>query len=191
MLEKCVKTARFVERMIFRACNSGSLGVITVSKGNKAVCMRLPPALLERMEAEAAAQGVTVPEICRRIIVEGGSSVGSERGIEQVTPTPTPSTSLYSSGNPRIEIPAQNPVGLSQKAEATIVAAAEAMQLAKLRAEFPELSPPTEAMIIARKGIAKLAKEHPEAVGMFLANERAKGKMSDREIAEFLEHLGV
>lgn len=153
--------------------------------------MRLPPALLERMESEAAAQGVTVPEICRRIIVEGGSSIGWERGIEQVTPTSTPSRSLYSSGNPRIEIPAQSPVGLSPKAEATIVAAAEAMQLAKLRAEFPELSPPTEVMIRVREELAKLTSRRPEAVGMFLAEEKAKGRMSDLEIAEFLKSLGL
>lgn len=65
------------------------------------------------------------------------------------------------------------------------------MELAKMLAEFPELSPPTETMMRVRENLAKLTKEHPDAIGEYLAEEWAKGEMSDREIAEFLERLGV
>jgi len=156
-----------------------------MSKGSRAVCMRFPEPLMGNIEAEARAKGISVPELCRRIIVE------RERATEQVTPIPTPLTSVVPSGSPMIETPAPNPVGLSQKAEAAIVAATATIELAKIRAEFPELSPPTENMIRAMQGLAKVAEKHPEAIGEFLAKERAKGEMSDREIAEFLEHLGV
>jgi hypothetical protein len=69
------------------------------------------------------------------------------------------------------------------------VAAAEAMQLAKLRTEFPELSPPTKSMILAREGLAKLARTHPEKFGMFIGEKIIKGEISERELAEYLELL--
>ena len=153
--------------------------------------MRFPEPHMGNIEAEAAAKGISVPELCRRIIIERNQAVERERATEQVTPIPTPLTSVVPSGSPMIETPAPNPVGLSQKAEAAIVAATATIELAKIRAEFPELSPPTENMIRAMQGLAKVAEKHPEAIGEFLAKERAKGEMSDREIAEFLEHLGV
>ena len=162
-----------------------------MSKGNKAICMRLPPPLLERMEAEAAAQGITVPELCRRKIVEGSPSVDRERATAQVTPIPTPLTSVVPNGSPWIGTPAPSPVGPSQKVEEAIAAGTAAEVLANIQAKFPELSPPTETMMRTWEKLAKLAKEHPEAIGEFLAKERAKGEMSDREIAEFLKSLGL
>ena len=156
-----------------------------MSKGSRAVCMRFPEPLMGNIEAEARAKGISVPELCRRIIVE------RERATEQVTPIPTPLTSFDPSGSPRIETPAPSPVGLSQKAEVAIVAATATIELAKIRAEFPELSPPTENMIRAMQGLAKVAEKHPEEFGKIVAEKIVKGEMSEREVAEFLEYLGV
>jgi len=153
--------------------------------------MRFPEPHMGNMEAEAAAKGISVPELCRSIIIERNQAVERQRATEQLSSIPTPLSRVDPIGSPSIEAPAPSPVGLSQKAEAAIVAATAAMEMAKMRAEFPELSPPTETMMRAWENLAKLAKEHPEAIGEFLANKRAKGEMSDREIAEFLEHLGV
>ena len=162
-----------------------------MSKGSKAVCMRLPEPYWGKVEAEARARGISPADFCRRIIVESIQPVEGGKVIGQVTPIPTTSASVYPGGSPSIVTPTPSPVTLSQKIEEAIAAGTAAAVLAKMRAEFPELSPPTETMMHTRENLAKLAKEHPEAVGEFLAKERAKGKMSDREIAEFLEQLGV
>jgi hypothetical protein len=153
--------------------------------------MRFPEPLMGNIEAEARAKGISVPELCRRIIVERNQAVERERVTEQVTPIPTPLTSFDPSGSPRIETPAPSPVGLSQKAEVAIVAATATIELAKIRAEFPELSPPTENMIRAMQGLAKVAEKHPEEFGKIVAEKIVKGEMSEREVAEFLEYLGV
>jgi len=71
------------------------------------------------------------------------------------------------------------------------VAATATIELAKIRAEFPELSPPTENMIRAMQGLAKVAEKHPEEFGKIVAEKIVKGEMSEREVAEFLEYLGV
>lgn len=161
-----------------------------MSKGSRAVCMRFPEPYIGIIEAEAAAKGISVPELCRRIIIERNQEGERQRATVQVTSIPTPSTSVDPSGSLRIETPAPSPIGLSQKAEAAIVAATAAMELAKMRAEFPDLSPPTESMILARDGLAKLARTHPEKFGKFVAEKIAKGEMSERELVEFLELLG-
>jgi hypothetical protein len=142
------------------------------------------------IEAEAAAKGISVPELCRRIIIERNQPVERQMATVQMTSIPTPLASVVPRGSSRIETQAPSPVGLSQNAEAAIVAATAAMEMAKMRAEFPELSPPTGSMIRANEDLAKLATERPEAIGAFLAKEKAEGRMSDRDIARFLKDLG-
>lgn len=177
--------------MISRVSIEQIQGVITVSKGNKAICMRLPPAILELMEAEAAAEGVSVPELCRRKIVEGSPPAGMKRATGQVAPIPTIPTSVYPAGSPSIVTPTPSPFLLSQRAVANIEAAATASVLAKVEAQFPHLSQPTEAKIHIRKELAELAKKRPEAIEQYIISEINKGKMSAQEIAELLEIFGI
>jgi len=162
-----------------------------MSKGSKAVCMRLPEPYWGKVEAEARARGISPADFCRRIIVESIQPVEGERVIGQVTPIPTTSTSVYPGGSPSIVTPTPSPVLLSQRAVANIEAAAAAEVLAKVEAQFPQLSQPTEAMIRLRENLAKLAKKHPEAIEKFITNEIAKGKMSAQEIAELLKIFGI
>jgi len=153
--------------------------------------MRLPEPHMGNIEAEAAAKGISAPELCRRIIIGRNQAVEPQRATEQLPSIPTPPSRVDPIVSHWIETAAPSPVGPSQKLEAAIEAGTVAIMLKEIQAEFPELSPPTETMMRAWENLAKLAKEHPEAIGEFLAKERAKGEMSDREIAEFLEHLGV
>jgi len=178
------------ERMISRVSIEQIQGVITVSKGNKAICMRLPPAILELMEAEAAAEGVSVPELCRRKIVEGSPSVGMERATGQVAPIPTTPTSVYPAGSPSIVTPTPSPVTSSQRLAEALAAGTTAQALTDLQAEFPELSPPTEAMITASKRLAKLDKERPEVLDKW-AEESILHGMSGLELVEFNQRLAI
>ncbi len=149
----------------------------------------MPEPLMGNIEAEAAALGISVPELCRRIIVERNHAVEREGRTERVTSIPISSSSLDKSGNHRIETSAPSPVGLSQKEDATLVAAMAATELAKIRAEFPELSPPTRNMILAREALAKLAEKHPDKFDDLIAKLISKGEMSGRELVDFLELL--
>ena len=167
-----------------------------MSKGSRAVCMRFPEHLMGDIEAEARAEGISVPELCRRIIAERKQGIEGERvRVVQVTPSPRPLASVDPSGSPRIDTPAPSPVNPSPTVEAAAEAWTDAVVLARIRAEFPELSPPTEAMKRAgegiAKGLAKLAEKHPEEFDKWVAEKIAKGEMSARELVEFLELLGV
>ena len=153
--------------------------------------MRFPEPLMGNIEPEARALGISVPELCRRIIAESRQAVGMERVIGQVTPIPTTSASVYPGGSPSIVTPTPSPVTSSQKIEEAIAAGTAAAVLAKMRAEFPELSPPTETMMHTRENLAKLAEKHPEAFGKWAAEKISKGEMSARELAELLKVFGI
>lgn len=158
-----------------------------MSKGSKAVCMRFPEPHMGNIEAEAAAKGISAPELCRRIIIERNQAVEPQRATEQLSSIPTPLSRVDPIGSHRIETPAPSPVGPSQKLEAAIEAGTAAIALEEIRAKFPDLSPPTESMIRASEALAKLAEKHPEKIGEFVAKEIVKGKMSVRQLAEILE----
>ena len=161
-----------------------------MSKGSRAVCMRFPEHLMGNIEAEARAEGISVPELCRRIITERNQGIEGERmRAVQVTPSPRPLTNVDPSESPRIETPAPSPVNPSPTVEAALEARIDAIVLAKMRAKFPELSPPTEAMKRAREALAKLA--DTEEFDKLIAEKIFRKEMSGPELVKFLELLGV
>lgn len=161
-----------------------------MSKGSKAVCMRLPEPYWGKVEAEARARGISPADFCRRIIVESIQPVEGERVIGQVAPIPTTSTSVYPGGSPSIVTPTPSPVLLSQRAVANIEAAAAAEVLAKVEAQFPQLSQPTETMVLAGKGLAWIAENRPELFDRWIEERIANG-MSGSELVEFFRLLAI
>lgn len=153
--------------------------------------MRLPEPHMGNIEAEAAAKGISAPELCRRIIIGRNQAVEPQRATEQLPSIPTPPSRVDPIVSHWIETPAPSPVGPSQKLEAAIEAGTVAIMLKELQAKIPDMSPPTETMIRAREGLSKLARTHPEAIGNYVADRIAKGEMSERELVEFLELLSV
>ena len=160
----------------------------SMSKGSKAVCMRFPEPHMGTLEAEAAAQGISVPELCRRIIVEGLQAAEKESATEQVTSIPTRSADDVPNSRPRFETPASSSVRPSQKVEVAIGAATSSQVLADLRSKFPELSPPSEAQVLARKSLANLAQKRPEAFDKLIMDMIAKG-MTGPELVKFMADL--
>ena len=161
-----------------------------MSKGSRAVCMRFPEPLIGNIEAEARARGISVPELCRRIIAERNQAVEGVKAL-QVTPSPRLLTNIDPSESPRIEAPTPTPVNVSQKAEAVLEKVIDAAMWADITAKFPELSPPTEAQKRAREALVKLAEKHPEELAEMIAEQFARGEMSEQELIKFLELLGA
>jgi len=152
-----------------------------MSKGSRAVCMRFPDPYMEEIEAEAKAKGISVPELCRRIIIERNEATERDEVIEreternkaierekakavQVTPNPKPLMVVSPSGSPGTGTP--RPVTI------------------------PAAPVKTEAMKLAEERLVKLAKEHPEEFIRSVARQYARGTMSLQELAKLLEALG-
>lgn len=161
-----------------------------MSKGSKAVCMRFPEPHMGNIEAEAAAKGISVPELCRRIIIERNQPVETQRATEQLTSIPTPLSRVDPIGSHRIETPAPSSVRQSQKVEEAIAAGTAAEVLANIQAKFPELSPPTEAMVLAGKGLARIEEKRPEMFDRWIEERIANG-MSGLELVEFYKLLAI
>jgi hypothetical protein len=114
-----------------------------------------------------------------------------ERSTEQVTPVLTPSTNVGLSGNPRIEAPVPNSVRLPQRVEEAIADGIATKVLADLLANHPELSPPTESMVLAGKGIAWIAENHAEFFSKWIEESIVSGRMSGSELAEYCTLLAM
>jgi len=132
------------------------------------VCMRFPEPYMGEIEAEAKAKGISVPEYCRRIIIERNQRIKEERvRAAQATPTPQPQTSVTPSGGPNtIGTPSPRPV------------------------TAPAAPVKTEAMKLAEERLVKLAKEHPEKFIRSVARQYARGTMPLQKLAKLLEALG-
>lgn len=164
-----------------------------MSKGNKAVCIRFAEPLMGGIEEEAAALGITVPELCRRIIAERNQAIArAEVRAVQTTPNTRPAADSIPIDSPRSETQASNPVVQSQKSEASrragwsTIVDRQVMQM--IKENHPDLFP-TEAMKKTRTGLRKFSEEHPEEFNKFIADQIASGKMSVRALVRFLELL--
>lgn len=185
--------AQFADKMISQVSNEQSSrlqGVITMSKGSKAVCMRFPEPYIGIIEAEAAAKGISVPELCRRIIIERNQAAERERMTVPVTPAPTPSTAAPQNASAAAASATLNLAEPSQGVNDPLANAMVARAFANMMAEHPELSPPTPASLYAREALAKIAKECPRAYLMFAVEQFTNGKMSQQEVVEFLKLMG-
>lgn len=166
-----------------------------MSKGSRAVCMRFPEPLIGNIEEEAKAKGISVPELCRRIIAERNQAIeGEEVKVVQATPNARPLANSDPIESRRIETPAPSPVNLSRKSESALDAGISAMLdaevMEKIKKKFPELLPPTGTQKLAREGLAKFAEKHPEAFDKYIIEQMTSGKMSGHELLKFLESLG-
>jgi hypothetical protein len=142
--------------------------------------MRFPDPYMEEIEAEAKAKGISVPELCRRIIIERNEATERDEVIEreternkaierekakavQVTPNPKPLMVVSPSGSPGTGTP--RPVTI------------------------PAAPFKTETVKCAEESLMKLAEKHPEAIANWILEQINKGKMSMEEVAKFLGGL--
>lgn len=182
------------QRMISMKTIGANKGEIFVSKGSKAVCMRFPEPLMGGIEEEAAALGISAPELCRRIIAERNQAIEEEEvKVVQVTLNTRPVTNSNPIASPRTGAPALSPVNRSQKSEASMRAGmsaiVDAQVMQKIKKDFPELLPPAEAQKRARGGLANLFEKNPEALEKYIIEQMASGKMSSHELVRFLALL--
>ena len=132
-----------------------------MSKGSRAVCMRFPEPYMGEIEAEAEAKGISVPELCRIIIIERNEVIERERAkAVQVTPSPKPLTVVSPSGSPGTGTPRPLTV--------------------------PVAPVKTETMKRNEERLAKLIEKHSELFTNWIAEQITKGKMSIEEAVKFL-----
>lgn len=152
--------------------------------------MRFPQPYFGIIEAEAAAKGISVPELCRRIIIERNQAAERERKTVSKTPTPAPSTTAYRTGEAVVVSSTPSLPEPSREVDDALTNAMATGILSKVGTDLAGLSPPTRSSMIAKEALVKMAETHPEDFARFITEMIAEGKMSQRELAEFVGLMG-
>jgi hypothetical protein len=128
--------------------------------------MRFPEPYMEEIEAEAKAEGISVPELCRRIIIERNEALDMELlKASQVESTPKPLTQVKPVVSPAIGTPSPELV------------------------RVPTVPTKSELQKRAQEALVKLVEKNAEELGKFVGEQFAKGKMSRQELVDFLTLL--